>query len=88
MPEHLLIFGFGLRHARDRLSGDDQHVHRRLWSDVSKCHHLVVLIDNRALDFTRDDLLEQGLAHPAFPVHSTSKANSVSAGSALKHWRK
>ena len=66
MPEDLLVFGFGLRDARDRLSGDDQHMHRRLWPDVPKGHHQVVFIDDRARDFARDDLLEQRLAHSAF----------------------
>src|ERR1035437_5129188 len=67
MTEDLMVFRFGLGHARDGLSGDNQDVRWGLWPDVAKGHHEIILIDDRCGDFAGDDLLEQRLAHRNSP---------------------
>jgi hypothetical protein len=44
----------------DRLVRNDEHVHRRLRTDVAEGRDPVVLVHDGGRDFTRDDLFENG----------------------------
>ena len=48
---------------RNVLARDDEHVQRRLRIDVLDRDDVVVLMDDRPLDLTRDDFAEETVAH-------------------------
>jgi len=58
VSQYLVVFGFCLGDARDRLFGNDQDMDRSLRLNVSKRDYQVVLIDQRRRHFSRGNFFK------------------------------
>jgi len=63
VPEYLVVLGFRVRNAGDRLLRDDQHMLRRLGIDITKSQNQVVFVYDVGRDLAGDDSLEKCFAH-------------------------
>lgn len=63
MPEHLVVFRSGFGDARDRFLRNDQGMRGRLWLDVAKREHQIVLVNNHGGNFAGDDFFKKSFAH-------------------------
>jgi hypothetical protein len=51
----------GVCDGSEVLLGDDQDMHRRLWMDVGKREHVIILVEARDRDHTVGDLAEEAV---------------------------
>jgi hypothetical protein len=63
LSDERIVFGGQIVERRDMPSRNYQYVHRRLRVDVAEGHQPIVLMDERAGDFTCDDSAEKTIGH-------------------------
>ncbi len=52
-----------IREPREVLARNDENMHRRGRLGVPKCHHIVVLVDNRRRNLAAGDLAKEAIVH-------------------------
>jgi hypothetical protein len=87
MTEQGLVFRTRFGNTRDGLLRDQKDVRRRLRGDVMEGDDRVVLINNPGRNFTRDDFLEQGLAHNVISREGHRRAGPAAGAPSLDHQR-
>src|SRR5688572_17864320 len=72
VPDEHLLLGRDVVGRRDRGLRYHKHMRRRLWIDVAKCEHRLILIHDVGRYLAPDDLRENRLSHRCLHVDDGS----------------
>src|SRR6266545_6092666 len=63
LPDERAVVRVDIEDTDDMLAGNDQNMHRRSWSDISKGHYGIVPINDIRGNFSLDNAAKEAISH-------------------------